>query len=311
MHRHGSMQSPPSLSVDRVLCATTTELHPIGVREADRHARAFDASLSVLSVMPPRSSVHAVSIRDKPSRSAAGGEREEESFQLDSLISWTAARTARAPGSFVAHVDRGDPATCIVERARGDGAGLVVVGTQDRHGLERLVLGSVAEAVVRRARCPVLVARAAGPSDGPLLAACDLAAGSPPVLLWAGALARRWSRSLTALHAIQLNMSDVALVATALFSGSVPVQPDRESAEAVTEAALGALGAELSAAGAEGTPDIESGPPAEVILARARSLGASLIVIGTHGRTGVARLLLGSVAERVVREAPCSVLVVR
>ena len=43
----------------------------------------------------------------------------------------------------------------------------------------------------------------------------------------------------------------------------------------------------------------------------ARELGADLIVMGTHGRTGLRRLLMGSVAERVVREAPCPVLTVR
>jgi nucleotide-binding universal stress UspA family protein len=53
------------------------------------------------------------------------------------------------------------------------------------------------------------------------------------------------------------------------------------------------------------------GDPAEEIVAYAREAGANLIVMGTHGRTGLDRLLLGSVAEKVMRDAPCSVLVVK
>src|SRR5204863_6825990 len=51
-------------------------------------------------------------------------------------------------------------------------------------------------------------------------------------------------------------------------------------------------------------------PPTEIVN-YARDAGIDLIVIGTHGRTGVERLLMGSVAEKVLREAPCSVLVVK
>jgi len=55
---------------------------------------------------------------------------------------------------------------------------------------------------------------------------------------------------------------------------------------------------------------LEDGPPAETILRMARDEGADVIVLGTQGRTGLGRLLLGSVAEQVVRQAPCPVLTV-
>jgi len=57
--------------------------------------------------------------------------------------------------------------------------------------------------------------------------------------------------------------------------------------------------------------EIAVGPPADTIARVARELGADLIVMGTHGRTGVQHVLLGSVAEKVVRMAPCPVLTVR
>jgi nucleotide-binding universal stress UspA family protein len=57
--------------------------------------------------------------------------------------------------------------------------------------------------------------------------------------------------------------------------------------------------------------EIVPGNPAEVIVERARAEGYDLIVVGTHGRTGVSHLLVGSVAEKVVRLAACPVLTVR
>lgn len=59
------------------------------------------------------------------------------------------------------------------------------------------------------------------------------------------------------------------------------------------------------------TTDVQFGRPAVVIADQALARGTDLIVMGTHGRGGVAHLLLGSVAERVVRTAPCPVLTVR
>lgn len=56
---------------------------------------------------------------------------------------------------------------------------------------------------------------------------------------------------------------------------------------------------------------VVSGPPAEEIVRYARDAGVDLIVLGTHGRTGLAHVLLGSVAEKIVRKAPCPVLTVR
>ena len=59
------------------------------------------------------------------------------------------------------------------------------------------------------------------------------------------------------------------------------------------------------------TTSVSAGYPATVIAARAGTIGADLIVMGTHGRSGVSHLLMGSVAERVMRTAPCPVLTVR
>ncbi|HEY4632549.1 MAG TPA: universal stress protein, partial [Candidatus Limnocylindrales bacterium] len=69
--------------------------------------------------------------------------------------------------------------------------------------------------------------------------------------------------------------------------------------------------AELVAAGLEATAERRDGEPAREILAAAVATGADLIVVGTHGRTGLARLAKGSVAGKVLHHASCSVLIVR
>ncbi|HVK72111.1 MAG TPA: universal stress protein [Kofleriaceae bacterium] len=78
---------------------------------------------------------------------------------------------------------------------------------------------------------------------------------------------------------------------------------DRELARAAAEA---------TAAGAVAvTTTVRQGPPAEEIVELARADGYDLICMGTHGRTGIKHILLGSVAEQVVRRAPCAVLTIR
>ena len=68
---------------------------------------------------------------------------------------------------------------------------------------------------------------------------------------------------------------------------------------------------ELERVGAKGEAFAVDGTPASAVAKKAEEIDAELVVVGTHGRTGLARLTLGSVAESVVRAAGCSVLVVR
>jgi universal stress protein A len=77
------------------------------------------------------------------------------------------------------------------------------------------------------------------------------------------------------------------------------------------ELRLKELAARVEAAGLTARVHLREGAPAEVIAESARELGADLIVMGTRGRTGLAHVVLGSVAERTVRSSPCPVLTLR
>ncbi|GAB4415345.1 MAG: universal stress protein [Anaerolineae bacterium] len=91
------------------------------------------------------------------------------------------------------------------------------------------------------------------------------------------------------------------------------IQVDQRQEYWLNEAttALGELAAELKLRQLKVTPVVEVGLPAEAIIDYARQHEVSLIVMSTHGRTGLARWVYGSVADKVLRGAPCPVLLVR
>ena len=89
------------------------------------------------------------------------------------------------------------------------------------------------------------------------------------------------------------------------------VQKIYESQRKWAEEALDARAAEMRAAGVPARWKLTAGVPFDAIVQAAKQEGADMIVMGTHGRRGLERLLLGSVANKVVRLAPCAVLTVR
>jgi len=197
----------------------------------------------------------------------------------------------------------------IVEFADAVGADLIVVGSKGATGLRRMLLGSVAEAVVRHAACQVLVARPS-PPGGRVLVATDLSDPSLVAVVAADAEARRRGGGLTAVHCLDLPAQLMA------FGGGVAVPPAPpelpESAAARTADAERRLRSALAVVGvAHADAVAHPGPAAPAITALAEQLAVELVVVATHGRTGFSRLLMGSVAESIVRHAPCSVLAVR
>lgn len=114
------------------------------------------------------------------------------------------------------------------------------------------------------------------------------------------ALARDYGARLIVLHAVA--------PWPALAYGEAVPPPDFDALRREANEQLDRL--EVPHADIRTERRLEDGEPAEVILRVAREVGASLIVLGTHGRTGLGRLLMGSVAEQVVRAAACPVLTV-
>ncbi len=291
------MTKSKEVALARVLVATDLEQTSVeALREAHGIARAAGAMLSVITVVPLSPSADATQRRD-----AENERRREAEAQVREA-------TGRSPSEYALFVREGLPADEIVVCANENSVDLIVVGTHDRARVQRWLVGSVAQRVLRDAHCAVLVARPS-PLDGAVVAACQLDELTPDVVRWASKLAG--TARLVALHTVVVAVSDVALVASALFSGAVPPTPTREAVDSIEEMARGALAAELTSASAKGEVLVLEGAPASTIIHHGQTLGASLIVLGSHGRRGLSRLALGSVAGVVALEAASSVLVVR
>jgi nucleotide-binding universal stress UspA family protein len=199
-------------------------------------------------------------------------------------------------------VDQGIDYAEIVRRAEVWKADVVVVGTHGHSGLGR-VLGGVAERVVRHVHCRVLVARATA-VRGCVLAATDFSEPSLPAVIAAVEEARRRGVPLKVAHAVDYPQPG----AFDLLGIAMPIPIDPSS---FRDAARHRFATVMRSAGVEAERLIVDGPAAAAIVAEAERVGAELIVIGSHGAAGFARLLLGSVAEEILRSATCSVLVVR
>jgi nucleotide-binding universal stress UspA family protein len=203
-------------------------------------------------------------------------------------------------------IEEGSAYAMIAQRAKSWKADRVVIGASGAGGLARL-FGSTAERVVRFAPCEVLCVRDAARS-GPVIAATDLSDPSIPAMASAAAEAAARGVALVAVHAV--DFGDATLASMALTPFGTNLIPS-DAVKSVTELAEQTIGAHLSRIGAKGEIVVRDGPAARIIVALAEERGASLVVVATRGRTGLAHLALGSVAERVVGTAPCSVLAVR
>lgn len=204
-------------------------------------------------------------------------------------------------------VERVPEAAAIVDDAESRKADLIVVGSRGATGLRRMALGSVAESVVRHAHCSVLVARPS-PSSRHVLVATDLSDSSLLAIQAADEEARRRQAKLTVLHCMDFAPPMMALG----FAPAVPADPaDPHSRSAQAKEARLQVQATLARLGVKAEVLVDPGWARAAVPNAAEQLSAELVVVGTHGRTGLRRMLLGSVAESVVRHAPCSVLVVR
>ena len=194
----------------------------------------------------------------------------------------------------------------IVRIAEAEGVSLVVIGAKARHGSER-VLGHVAERVVRYGHTSVLVARP-GAATGKVLVATDFTEGSMPSVRFGAMLVATAGVKATLLHVVQL--PPLTMASTAAAFGSPWIAPSKatiDQLEGLGQSMLEGLTKEHGFADAE---QVE-GNPADIIVARAGALGVEMIVMGSRGRTGLARLVLGSTAEKVIRASGTSVLVAR
>jgi nucleotide-binding universal stress UspA family protein len=206
----------------------------------------------------------------------------------------------------------GDPAEQILRVARDLGVGLIVMTTQGRGALGRLAFGSVADAVTRKSPVPVLVVRPGDePTEPPLrrlvvpLDGSSLAEAAVP---FAKSLAHRLGIPVHLLTAIDPVSLVPSAVAPALAFDAEVYTETLAQLRGDAETWLAEVGERLRGAGVETTWETVSGSP-YVAIADALQPGDA-VVMTSHGRGGVKRWLLGSVAEKLMREGKAPVMLV-
>jgi nucleotide-binding universal stress UspA family protein len=201
----------------------------------------------------------------------------------------------------------GMPRQEIVRLLEGDPAfDLVVMGTHGRTGLARILLGSVAEGVVRHAPCSVLAVRPDGEVRpfARVLCPIDFSASSQHAVELAAGLVQPRSAEITLLHVID----PPAVYTRGQRTLELIRDLDRYAAEHLDRWA-----AELAARAPAPVAKLcrVGHPGAEILKLLDKRPAFDLVVMGSHGRTGLERVLLGSVAEKIVRHAKCPVMVAR
>jgi nucleotide-binding universal stress UspA family protein len=211
----------------------------------------------------------------------------------------TDAGSEPPPGVTVCYRD-GVPHEEIIRYADQHQIDLIVMGTHGRRGLAHALLGSVAERVVRHARCPVLTVRQRTPDilARNVLVATDFGVTSEVALEYGRALAHLFGARLHLLH-----------VADNYFLRPIAADPRALLASIGDQVAAQLTASDRAALRAIAALEV-SDHPADAIIDYVKNAQIDLVVIGTHGRRAFDRILLGSVAERVVRTAPCPVLTV-
>jgi len=273
------------------------------LRQADALARSHKVKLSVCHVLPEIFAVRP--LFPQLHLDDALKLYDLEAAVRDALLKRIRTVTGREPPQIEIEIEQGTVHAGILHAADNIGAGAVVIGGKvDHSGLH--ILGSSAEHVVRYAKCPVLVARHS--PAGKILAATDFSDPALPAIEAGAAEARHREVDLTIIHAVDL-LQEMSPFYADFYSYSGPPMDFTDQMKQIWQQRLDECVNHFKAKGGGLLPD---GPAAAAILSAASELPAQLIVMGTHGRTGLSRLVaLGSVAEIVVRAAPCSVLIVR
>lgn len=233
---------------------------------------------------------------------------QESKLAHDSLAAAEAA--LRREGIIVTTELRdGDAAGQILDAAKEYGAELLVVGSKGLTGLDEFLLGSVSRNVAKHAKCPVLVVRGPATRFQKVLLAVDVSDHSRQAAEFLGQMPLPTDVEVTALHVVRPYSP---------FPGILPTdRPEFDSAvEDVRAQHLKAAEGLVSEAGKRVgqmpriTTCVRTGGPSEEVLRFAAEWGADLLIVGARGTSLIEGLLVGSVADRVLKDAKCSTLIV-
>ncbi len=292
------------LTLSRVLCPTDfSEVSTKAEAYATALAEHYGASLHLLHVDPPMPIM-------APYGEIPVDVRLFEEQREQALADLAAAGDrARAAGvDTTTSVRGGHPAREILTVIEEQTADLLVLGTHGRGGVEHLLLGSVAEKIVRKAPCPVMVVPpAAHPESGVLfkriLCPVDGSVASAAAVAFALSLARETDGDVVLLQVVE------PVPASGEF-GALDAAEYRRIGEAHAQTVLSAAVSAEVRAWCRVREVIAHGKPSERILDAATAERADVIVMGVRGRGAIDVLAFGSTTNDVIRRSACPVLAV-
>jgi nucleotide-binding universal stress UspA family protein len=276
------------------------------LRQAHERAESTGAQLAVCHIVPNH--LRSNLLFPHISRVAAMKVPLELSQFAKTVSTRVSEITGRTDGKFELIVDDGTPQALILSHAEEWKADLLFMGSHGETSAADALLGSITNSVLRHAHCPVLVVRP-GKITRRIIAGTDF---SDPAMIAVKAAAKeaaRTSAKLTVVHSLDLIWTPASYPAMAF--GGTPIEMSAEEIRELEAIAQKRLEETLREAHINAETLVTVGPAGSAIIEIASEKKAQLIVVGTVGRTGLRRALLGSVAEAVAKGAPCSVLVVR
>ncbi len=266
---------------------------------------------------PADSSFDVVSVVELSHMWTTSEAAQETARQAEQVVEAAAGKLGAKGDPVTGATFSGDPKTVILDRARSTRADFLIVGSHGVSAIARFLLGNVAAAVLRYAPCSVEVVRARATNPGrdnmKVLLATDGSACSQRAAR--SIIERPWpSRTeIRVLSAVELALPATrALLPPFLdsaFIESAQAEAMKRSQDAIAQARQ--ILSSASELNVSESVSVLLEPPKEIILGEAAEWGADLIVLGSHGRQGVDRFLLGSVSEAVAMHAGCSVELIR
>lgn len=268
-------------------------------------SRLFGARLALISVLPARGA-----LRVLPKGRSSGNPLETGQVEIEAYLSQLAGQYRNQGVEVDYYVAAGPVAPAIDVLTRELDADLLIMSTHGRSGISRFMLGSNASALIQLLRQPVLLLRpqaldeGALPVVGRVLVTLDGSSFAERVLPWV-------QRTYQATGAEVLLLVTPEVPEPSLYGAMADAVDElRQQAETNAQRYLEHISSQLHEAGLPVQTLVEGSRPATTILDVAEREQVDLIMLATHGRGGMDRLMLGSVADRVVHHSRCPVLLV-
>ncbi|MFV1975480.1 MAG: universal stress protein [Candidatus Scalindua sp.] len=212
-------------------------------------------------------------------------------------------------GDVIPIVRFGKPFLEIIQIVKEKKVDLLAIGTHGRAGMDRVILGSVAERIVRKAGCPVMVIRGRKyVGFKRIIVPIDFSDCSRKALEYAIATAKAHNSKLTILHVYEESFIEPYVNAANSEEEAGEIMKEIEF---VNETKYDEFLKTVDLSGVEYEKLLKKGVPETDIVEIAMEQQANLIVMGTHGRSGIKHILIGSTSEEVVRAVHCDIIIVK